>query len=158
MQSCHVFVMSLKSSSKTSDNSEVQKGKIPYDSFREQGKIYYAQVVAYHYMNLFFPVKRNFAKKDNCGLPCLLHKHEGEVWHVAPEKWAWPGVDIFFFFARCEEFSIFFSTLVFGVLHVWHEGELGNLVRQINERHMCVELFFFHARNHSLSSLFSSTK
>ena len=25
---------------------------------------------------------------------------------------------IFFCFARCEEFSIFFSTLVFGVLHV----------------------------------------
>ena len=28
------------------------------------------------------------------------------------------GLASIFFFARCEEFSIFFSTLAFGVLHV----------------------------------------
>ena len=156
MQSCRVSVMSVKSSIKTSDNSEGQRqNTVWFISWTRKTLLRSSRCLSLY--EFIFSSQKKFCKKGNCGDP-VLHKHEGEVWHVAPEKWAWPGVDIFFFFARCEEFSIFFSTLVFGVLHVWHEGELGNLVRQINERHMCVELFFFHARNHSLSSLFSSTK
>ena len=65
--------MSVKSASQTSDNSEGQTQNTGYDSFREQEKIYYAQVVACHKMNLFSPAKRNLAKKGNCGHPCATY-------------------------------------------------------------------------------------
>ena len=158
MQSCHVFVMSLKSSSKTSDNSEVQKGKIPYDSFREQGKYITLKSLLIIIWIYFFQWKEILQKRVTVVIRVCYINMKAKCDMLRQKNGRGLASIYIFFFARCEEFSIFFSTLVFGVLHVWHEGELGNLVRQINERHMCVELFFFHARNHSLSSLFSSTK
>ena len=158
MQSCHVFVMSLKSSSKTSDNSEVQKGKIGrMIHFVNKQKYITLKSLLIIIWIYFFQWKEILQKRVTLVIRVCYINMKAKC-DMLRQKNGRGLASIFFFFARCEEFSIFFSTLVFGVLHVWHEGELGNLIRQINERHMCVELFFFHARNPSLSSLFSSTK
>ena len=96
MQSCRVSVMSVKSSIKTSDNSEGQRqNTVWFISWTRKNILRSSRCLSLY--EFIFSSQKKFCKKGNCGDP-VLHKHEGKVWHVAPEKWAQGLASIMFFF------------------------------------------------------------